>query len=58
MHGLKEGEWELEDNRRERIYHAISSTVDAEDRRARLDIARSIPIHTTKRLGKYKTGKN
>ena len=58
MHGLKEDEWELEDNRRERIYHAISSMVDAEDRCARLDIARSIPIHTMKRIGKYKAGKN
>ena len=58
MHGLKEDEWELEENRRERIYHAIASTVDADDRRARLDIARSIPIRTTTRLGKYKAGKN
>ena len=41
-----------------RIYHAISSTFDADDRRAQLDIARSIPIHTFKRLGKYKAGKN
>ena len=58
MHGLKEDEWEPEDNRRERIYHAISSMVDAEDCHARLDIARSIPIRTTKRIGKYKAGKD
>ena len=58
MHGLREEEWELDSNRRERIYHAIASTVDAEDRRARLDIARSIPIRSSRRLGKYKTGKN
>ena len=58
MHGLKEEEWELEEDRRERIYHAIASTVDAGDRHARIDIARLIPIRSTKRLGKYKLGKN
>ena len=58
MHGLREDEWELDSNRKERIYHAIASTVDAEDRRARLDIARSIPIRSSRRLGKYKTGKS
>ena len=58
MHGLREEEWELDSNRRERIYHAIASTVDTEDRRARLDIARSIPIRSSRRLGKYKTSKN
>ena len=57
MHGLRE-EWELDSNCKERIYHTIASTVDAEDRRARLDIARSIPIRSSRRLGKYKTGKS
>ena len=58
MHGLREEEWELDSNHKEQIYHAIASTVDAEDRRARLDIARSIPIRSSRRLGKYKTGKS
>ena len=58
MHGLREEEWELEEDRRERIYHAIASMVDADNRRTRVDIARSIPIRSTKRIGKYKTGKN
>ena len=58
MHGLREDEWELEEDRREHIYHAIASTIDAEDRWARIDIARSIPIRSTKCLGKYKSGKN
>ena len=58
MHGLREEEWEVEEDRRERIYHAISSTVDADDRCARIDIARSIPIRSTKCLGRYKSGKN
>ena len=57
MHGLREVEWEVEEDRREWIYHAISSTVDAGDRCARIYIARSIPIRSTKRLGKYKSGK-
>ena len=58
MHGLREEEWEVEEDRRERIYHAISSTVDTDDRCARIDIARSIPIRSTKCLGKYKSGKS
>ena len=58
MHGLREDEWELEEDRRECIYHAIASTINADDRHARIDIARSIPIRSTKCLGKYKSGKN
>ena len=58
MHGLREEEWELEEDRRERIYHAIACTVDADNRRTRIDIARSIPIRSTKCIGRYKTGKN
>ena len=58
MHGLREEEWELDSNHKEHIYHAIASTLDAEDRRAGLDIARSIPIRSSRILGKYKTGKS
>ena len=31
MHGIREDEWEDESSRRERIYHAIAPTVDADD---------------------------
>ena len=58
MHGLREDEWEKNENRLDRIYRAISSTIDVEDRRERLNIARSIPIRSTRRIGKYRTGKN
>ena len=33
MHGLREDEWELEEDRKERIYRAISHTVNVDDRR-------------------------
>ena len=58
MHGIREDEWEDKSSRRERIYHAIASTVDADDHTERLHTARSIPIRTTTRLGKYKRGKS
>ena len=58
IHGIREEEWEVEENRRERLYQAISFTVDAPDKRERMDIARSIPIRTTKRLGRYRLGRN
>ena len=58
IHGLREEEWEDETSRRERVYHAIAPTVDADDRTERLHTARSIPIRSTTRLGKYKQGKN
>ena len=58
MHGLREDVWELDDNHKERICHAIAPTMDADNRRERLNIARSISIKSTTRLGKYKDGKN
>ena len=47
MHGLREEEWELEEDRKERIYQAIAPTVDCNDRHERLNIVRSIPIRNT-----------
>ena len=47
IHGLREDKWEDETSRRERIYHAITPTVDADDRTERLHTARSIPIRST-----------
>ena len=58
MHGVREDAWELEDNRKEKIYNAIAHTVDEKDHRKRHEIARSIPISGTKRLGKYRAGSN
>ena len=58
IHGIREEEWESEENRREKLYQAISWTVDSLDRRERLDIARGIPIRTTKWLGCYRLGQN
>ena len=57
IHGLREDNWELEENRRERIYQAISSTVDEKKYSDRITTARNIAIRSTKRLGKYRGGK-
>ena len=57
IHGIKEDEWQLDDNRREKIHKAISHTVDDSDSRKSLKIARSIPIVKSECLGKYRMGK-
>ena len=57
IHGLREDNWELEENRRERIYQAISSTVDEKKYSDQITTARNIAIRSTKRLGKYRGGK-
>ena len=56
IHGIKEEEWELDDNRKEKIHHAIASTVDAPDYRKHLKIAKSIAIVKSSRIGKFRTG--
>ena len=56
MHGVREETWELDENRKEKVYKAIAPTVDEKDRRKQHQIARSIPIHSTKRIGRYRTG--
>ena len=48
FHGIKEDNWENEDNTRERIWKAIANTVDDNDSRKRLKIARGIRINSTK----------
>ena len=42
FHGIKEDNWEKEDNTRERVWKAIANTVDDNDSRKRLKIARGI----------------
>ena len=58
FHGIKEDNWDLEDNAKEHIWKAISHTVDSDDNRKHLKIARSIPICSTTRLGCYREGHN
>ena len=57
IHGLRGDNWELEENRREIIYQAISSTVDEKKYSDQITTARNIAIRSTKRLGKYRGGK-
>ena len=56
FHGIKEDTWDIEDNTKERIWKAISHTVDDKDSRRHLKIARGIHINSTKRLGRYREG--
>ena len=56
IHDIKEEEWELDENRKEKIHHAIANTVDAPDHRRRLKIAKSIAIIKSSRIGKFRTG--
>ena len=48
MHGVQEETWELDENRKEKVYKAIAPTVDEKDRRKQHQIARSIPIQSTR----------
>ena len=56
IHGIKEDEWELDENRKEKIQKAIASTVDAPDYRKRIKIAKSIAIVKSSRIGKFRAG--
>ena len=56
MHGIREDTWELAENRKDKVHKAISATVDETDSRKKLKIARSIPIASTKRIGRYRSG--
>ena len=58
MHGVREDAWELPENRKERIYNMIANTIDRADPVEQLNTARSIPIRTTTRLGRYREGRN
>ena len=58
LHGLREDVWELEENRKEKVYKAISATVDEENETERMNIARGLTIRKTTRIGKYRVGKN
>ena len=57
MHGIHEDKWELEENLKEKVYHAISSTVDDFKYSKRIKTARCISIRSIKCLGKYKDGR-
>ena len=58
MHGITEEAWEQENSRTEKIYAAIANTVEHEDPWEKLKIARKISIRSSRRLGKYKLGRN
>ena len=53
MHGIKESSWELDSTRKELVVNAIASTITVDDSDKKLEIARKIPIKSTRRLGKY-----
>ena len=53
MHGIKESSWELDSTRKELVVNAIASIITVDDSDKKLEIARNIPIKSTKRLGKY-----
>ena len=55
MHGIKESSWELDSTRRELVTSAIANTVTLLDDDKKLEAARKIPIHSTKRIGKYQS---
>ena len=56
MHSVREETWELDENHKEKVYKAIAPTVHEKDRRKQHQIARSIPIYSTKWIGRYRTG--
>ena len=58
MRGLKEDPWEQEDNLKERIHKAISTTVDDDYYSEHIQVARNIRIRTAKHLGKYRKDKS
>ena len=53
MHGICEDAWEVSETRREKIYKMIAHTIDQDDPDNRMATARSIPIRTSCRLGRY-----
>ena len=58
FHGIKEDNWEDEESIKERIWKCISYTVDEDESRKRLKIARGIRINGARRLGRYRDGHN
>ena len=53
IRGIKEGPWETEDVRMEKIYHALTETVLGRNYEDRLETVKLMTIKSTKRLGKY-----
>ena len=53
IHRIKESSWELDSTRNELVVQAIASTVHADNDSNKLEIARKIPILSTKCLGRY-----
>ena len=58
FHGIKEDNWEDEESIKERIWKCISYTVDEDENRKRMKVARGIGINGVKRLGRYREGHN
>ena len=58
MHEIYEDKWELEDNLCEKVYHAISATIDERKYSDRIKTARGVCLRSVRRIGKYKNGKN
>ena len=53
IRGIKEGPWETEDVRLEKIYHAMTETVLGRNYEDRLETVKLMTIKSTRRLGKY-----
>ena len=53
IHRIKESSWELDSTRNELVVQAIASTVHADNDSSKLEIARKIPISSTKCIGRY-----
>ena len=58
FHGIKEDNWEDEESIKERVWKSISSTVDEDEFKKRLKVARGIGINGVRRLSKYRDGQN
>ena len=56
FHGIKEGNWEDEESIKERVWKAIAHSVDEDESRKRLKIARRISINGVLHLGRYRDG--
>ena len=53
IHGIREGPWETEEIRQEKLYHAFSETVMGKSIEDRMDTARTMYITSSRRIGKF-----
>ena len=58
FHGIKEDNWEDKESIKERVWKCISYTVDENESRKRLKIAKGIGINGVRKLGRYRDGHN